>query len=955
MTKQFHRFSVAQCSIWGVTLIILLSQAVVNAQQSDNPPNNSERTLVKGPYVSPPVTPYILDQDLRQMPLEPLSFINRAEPAREVPRGIISQPKLPPDILRREDEKLANASQLEHAETSPLLNNSATPASFTTPNPNFSGIGYTRFVPPDPNGAVGPNHYVQAVNAQFAVFDKQGNLLSGPTNINQLWSNTPNDICAQNNDGDPIALYDHLADRWIVTQFAIPNGFQKTPTAQCVAISKTGDPVAGGWFLYTFLLNVNHDYPKLTVWPDAYYLSSQQGYNGGALNAIALDRASMLQGKAASFQAFTLAGPPTVILLPSDLTGPAPPAGTPNFFTRPIDGTIFGGSDRVEVYAFHVDWANPGNSTFTLFNTLTPAAFSSGLCNPGNLDDNCAPQPNTTVKLETQAVWPLMPNQYRNFGDHESMVFTHTVNAGTSAKPIAGMRWYELRRHGGNWSINQQGTYSPDSTFRWMGSVAMDKAGDMALGYSVSSTSLFPSVRYVGRLATDPLNQMTTTEVTLVNGNNSQIANGSRWGDYSSMRVDPADGCTFWYTNQFSTGAVVPDNSAAWGTQIGAFSFPTCSPADLAITKTGPAKAIAGTNATYTVSITNNGPSNATHVVVTDTLPSGVTFVSSSVACSNSVGVLTCPIGNLANGASISFTVTIHIPSSGVGSSSITNTANVTGDQLDPNSGNNTASLTTSVISVADLSIKKTGAPNPVIAGTSLTYTVSIMNAGPSDATGTVVTDSLPGGVTFASSSPYACTGATVLTCKLGMLASGAHTTLTVVVKVPADYLSSRVLQTATITNTATVASAVMDPNLSNNTASVATKVIAVADLDLTVTATPNPVREGNNVTYTMTFTNMGPSDAVRGVILQYFPAGFQFVGATHETCNAAATDLLCRLGEVLPAGFGLTFQVTYAIPGNFLGPLTSEQVTSQIGISSQVTDPDPIDATNYVTTTVIR
>ena len=467
----------------------------------------------------------------------------------------------------------------------------------------LSGIGYTQFVPPDTNGAVGPNHYIENVNAQFAIYNKSGTLLSGPTNINTLWSSTPNDICAENNNGDPIVLYDQLADRWLISQFALPNGFQGRPLAQCVAVSRSGDPVSGGWFLYTFSLNVNHDYPKMSVWPDAYYLTSQQGYNGNPLNAIALDRANMLLGNPATFQSFTVGGPPTVIFLPSDLTGQAPPSGSPAFFARPIDGTLFGGSDRIEIYAFHVDWSVPGNSTFTLFNTLTPTAFSSGLCNPGNLDDNCAPQPGTTTLLETQAVWPMQPLQYRNFGDHESMVFSHTVNAGSSITPIAGMRWYELRRSppgSGNWSIYQQGTYSPDSTFRWMGSVAIDQAGDMALGYSFSSSSLYAGIRYVGRLAGDPLGQMTTTEVTTANGNNSQIANGTRWGDYSAMKLDPADNCTFWYTDQFATGSVLPDFSAAWGTQISAFRFPTCNPLDLAISKTAPTTTVtAGTNFTY--------------------------------------------------------------------------------------------------------------------------------------------------------------------------------------------------------------------------------------------------------------------------------------------------------------------------------------------------------------------
>jgi uncharacterized repeat protein (TIGR01451 family) len=904
-----------------------------------------QEASVSGPVVGSPVRPHVITgRQFRELPRSMVS-----ESKREVKQLIIADPKLPFNVKELEDQKMLSVGR----EPS-MLGSTPAPAQFSNPNPNFLGILENGLVPPDTNGAPGPNHYIQIVNTEFAIWDKQGNLLSGGVHINQLWSSVPNDICFKNDNGDPVVLYDSLADRWVISQFAVPNGFQGRPTAECVAVSRTGDPVVGGWFLYDFALNINHDYPKMAAWPDAYYLTSQQGYSGGALNAIALDRTKMLAGNAAGFQAFTVAAP-TVILLPSDVSGPAPPAGTPNFLVRPIDGTIFGGSDRIEIYAFHVDWAIPANSTVTLFNTLTPAAFNSGLCSPGSLFDDCIPQPGTSQLLESLNVWPMGPLQYRSFGGFETLAFAHTVNAGTSTNPVAGMRWYQLQRSsGGNWSINQQQTFSPDSTFRWMGSVAMDQAGDMALGYSGSSSSLLPEIRYVGRLSTDPLSQMTTNEITLTPGLSAQTT-VDRWGDYSAMRVDPADNCTFWYTNEFLLGG---GNSGLWGTQVGAFRFPTCNPADLAITKTGPATATAGKDVTYTISITDNGPSNATNLVLTDTLPAGV-FLGvitgpNSASCNLVASTLTCHPGNLANGGSITYTITVHIPSGGVGSSSITNTANITSDQFDPNTANNTSSVTTNIVFVADLAITKVGSPNPAAAGTNVTYTIGVSNAGPSDANNVVVTDTLPAGVNFVGSSPFACTGTTVLTCNLGTLVSGGATSFVVVVKIPANYLSSRGLQTATITNTAKVTSAATDPNPGNNTASFATKVIEVADLDLRVTARPNPVHEGGNITYTMTFVNLGPSDAVRGVILQYFPAGFQFVGSTIEPCGTGGTDVLCRLGDV-PAGFGLTFQVTYKIPSNFLGSKTSQKVHSEIRISSQSIDPDPIDSTVELNTTVIR
>jgi hypothetical protein len=455
-----------------------------------------------------------------------------------------------------------------------------TPPEFSTPNPNFEGISNINGVAPaDPVGAVGPNHFIQMVNLSFEIFDKQGNSLAGPVNINSLWSGFGG-ACQTQNNGDPYILYDHLADRWVLSQFAIPNGFATPPTHQCVAVSRTGDPVSGGFFLYDFTFNFGHDYPKLGLWPDGYYLSSQRGFPGGSLNAVVLDRANMLNGKPATFQAFAL-GPPALIILPSSLDGRSPPLRSPAFFARHVDGGLWGGVDRVEVYAFHVDWGVPVNSTFTLNASLPVAAFSSDLCSGTNLFDNCVPQPGGAGTLETLPHWAMGRLQYRNFRTHESMVFNHTVDV--DGADHAGIRWYELRRTppgSGPWSVFQQATHSPDAGLpgladdphRWMGSIAMDEAGNMALGYSVSSSTVFPGLAYVGRLATDPLGLMPqgqppNGEFTLIAGAGSMTF--GRWGDYASMTVDPVDGCTFWFTSMY--GGPGGDND--WRTRIGAFSF----------------------------------------------------------------------------------------------------------------------------------------------------------------------------------------------------------------------------------------------------------------------------------------------------------------------------------------------------------------------------------------------
>lgn len=424
-----------------------------------------------------------------------------------------------------------------------------------------------------------------------------------------------------------------------------------------------------------------------------------------------------------------------------------------------------------------------------------------------------------------------------------------------------------------------------------------------------------------------------------------------KYGDYNGNACGA--GRVF---NVFLSGT--PQPGAATPVSRNLFFAQTCTtsacPDDLTITKTAPsATVIAGTDLTYTIAVANKGPASATNVVVKDILPGGVTLVASSISCTNSAGTLTCNLGNLASPGNASFTVTIHVPSAGVGSSTITNTATVSSDQTDMNPGDNTSSVTTTVIAVADLSITKTAAPNPAIAGTSLNYTISVHNAGPSDATNVLVTDTLPVGVTFTSGP---CSGTTVLTCNLGTLVNGASKNFTVKVKIPADYLSSRNETTATITNTATVSSSVTDSNPGNNTASVNTKVIAVADLDLVMTGSPNPVHEGGIITYTMKFINLGPSDAIQGFILDYVPNGFTLAGHSVLPCGAGFGTVLCNLGPVVPAGFTLSFQVQLRVPSNLLKPgETSRNVTNEARISSHTLDPDAGTTPAFVTTTVIH
>jgi len=442
---------------------------------------------------------------------------------------------------------------------------------------NFNGVGDTsntpsnpcNCAPPDTNGAVGATQFVQIVNTAFAVYDKStGAIAAGfPKANNTLWSGFGGG-CETNNDGDPIAQYDKAAGRWILSQFSVAT----TPFLQCVAVSTTSD-ATGSYNRYAFSYgNVQfNDYPKLGVWPDGYYATYNIFNNGqtfAGAKACAFDRTSMLAGAAATQQCFQLSSS-FGSLLPSDVDGAtAPPAGTPNLLLN-------FGSNTLNLWKFHVDWATPANTTLTGPTSIPVAGFSAA-CNGGGA---CIPQPGTSNKLDSLADRLMYRLAYRHFADgHEALVVNHSVFvSGNRKNQVTGVRWYELRNPGGGTMASgtpvvfQQGTYSPDATSRWMGSVAQDKNGDIALGYSASSSSVFPSIRYTGRVPTDAAGTM-EAEASIFSGAASQTGTLHRWGDYSAMTVDPGDDCTFWYTTEYlpSTG------SFNWSTRIASFKFTGC-------------------------------------------------------------------------------------------------------------------------------------------------------------------------------------------------------------------------------------------------------------------------------------------------------------------------------------------------------------------------------------------
>jgi hypothetical protein len=437
---------------------------------------------------------------------------------------------------------------------------------------NFEGLYNVNYVlPPDTNGDIGPNHYVQIVNLSFAVYDRNGNLLLGPLPNNTIFQGFGGP-CYTTNNGDPIVLYDHLADRWLLSQFALPN-YPYGPYYQCIAVSTTGNPT-GQWHRYEFLVSQNklNDYPKFGVWPDGYYMTVNQfeyssRWDWAGQGVAAFERDQMLVGAPASMVFFDLYPVDKTLggMLPADLDGPPPPLGSPNPFVQVDDDAWSYSPDQLQVWNFSVNWAAP-SASFTFQGALPTASFNSVMC---DYNRNCIPQPGGTNvdAISDRLMYRL---QYRNFGDHQSLVVNHTVDTGNDH---AGVRWYEMRNTGVGWSIFQQGTWAPDSDHRWMGSVAMNGEGDIGLGYSVSSgTTTYPSIRFTGRLAEDPPGQMTFSEGEIITGSGYQTSSSGRWGDYSMMAVDPVDDCTFWYTQEY----YAVSGNRPWRTRIASFKLREC-------------------------------------------------------------------------------------------------------------------------------------------------------------------------------------------------------------------------------------------------------------------------------------------------------------------------------------------------------------------------------------------
>jgi hypothetical protein len=530
---------------------LLMSARGQEGGPPDHPP--LERPLpktIKGAEVSKLAKATVIAKKLTDLP-KPKMWAP-GQPITEIPRRNWGRVPVLPKIEPKMDPLLGFQVRAAAANFAP--------GRLGAPIINIDGQGFSGVEPADPVGDAGANYYIQAINntngTLYTVYKKaDGSVVAGPFTLSDLGGTDGCDV----GQGDPIVLYDQLAKRWMLAEFA------KEGNILCVYISKTEDPINGGWYNYHFDTPNFPDYPHYGVWPDAYYVTSNEA-DGPA--AYALDRQKMVQGQPATMQRFVaskLAGFGFQSLTPCNVEGPAPPAGSPSYLMRHRDDEIHnpGASDPnhdfLDLYTFHVDWTTPANSSLSGPVGIPVAEFDSNLCGLSSL--SCFPQKGSTVRLDPLREVIMNRLQYRNFGTHETLVGSFVTNV--NGVDHGGVRWFELRKSGSDgWTVHQEGTYAPDSDNRWMSSVAMDGKGNLALVYNVSSSTTYPGLRYAGRLASDPMGTLPRGETVLVAG---EAANGSnRYGDYAALSVDGDD--VFWFTGMYN-------KTDKWSTRIASFKF----------------------------------------------------------------------------------------------------------------------------------------------------------------------------------------------------------------------------------------------------------------------------------------------------------------------------------------------------------------------------------------------
>jgi len=420
---------------------------------------------------------------------------------------------------------------------------------------NFNGQN-TSSPPPDCNGSAGPEHFFQTVNVTYSIYEKNGTQVVSPTNLNTLFAGVPG---SNNNEGDPILLYDDIADRWFVAEFS---GVYASTSYMMIAVSVTNDPT-GDWYRWSWVMNGFPDYMKFGVWEDGYYMGTNTSSGD---DIYVFEREVMLEGGAypqkVQFNNQWRPNSGFHCVLPADCDGSFAPADTPGLFLT-INDDAWGGNDELWVFELDVDWDTPGNSTWDRTQQISVTPFDS---NFGPSWDNIR-QKGTGQKLDAINQILMYRVQYRNFGSEKRIVCNHTVDV--DGTDHGGVRWYELELGSNGWAIRQEGTYAPDEHSRWMASIAMNGNKEIALGYSISSSTLNPGIRYCGQTAAENMTAsgiMDIQEGVIKEGTVSQTG-VNRWGDYSNMSVDPSDDKTFWFTSQFM------NSSNSRGTKIASLFF----------------------------------------------------------------------------------------------------------------------------------------------------------------------------------------------------------------------------------------------------------------------------------------------------------------------------------------------------------------------------------------------
>jgi len=532
------------------------------------------------------IGPVTLNTDLRDLPYIAPSHEFEEKRLTRYPHPEIPTPTKPTSAYQRFESLMKQILSPMPQMPGPLL-------TFDGMNSSQSGC---LCLPPDTDGDVGPNHYVQSVNSSIKIFDKNGNPLNGPngTTYNSFFVTLVGTPCSGFNDGDGFVFYDHVADRWVVSDFAFPGTLPGAgPFYQCIGVSQTGDPVSGGWFLYA----VQHDpanptwigdYPKFAFWRDAYYLTVNLfdgvtlGFQG--VRAFALDRASMLVGGPANTIAFNITPAglgDSYSLVPAGFRTGNPPSVGRDEFLLSVDSPATGGVTLTQVHGwkFHVDFGTPANSTLGIGVNHSPNAniAVAGFVDAFTTTTLLVPQNGTAQKLDTLGDKIMTPVAYQNRAGVESLWASQTVLLNYPNGPTA-VRWYQFDVTGGNFPATpvQQQSWNNgnDSLWRWMPSIAVDQNGNTAIGYSTSSATQEPSIRYAGRMAADPLNNLAQGEAIMTVGGGHQTHSSGRWGDYSMTTIDPIDNLTFWHTNEYYPVT----SSANWFTRIGKFQFPAATP-----------------------------------------------------------------------------------------------------------------------------------------------------------------------------------------------------------------------------------------------------------------------------------------------------------------------------------------------------------------------------------------